>query len=62
MRAASIVSTDRMGNDYYRVAAESALRAVRNPRCNPLRGLPPDRYEEWRVLDLNFNPRDMVGG
>jgi len=35
--------------------AESALRAVLNPRCQPFK-LPPDRYEAWQVMELNFDP------
>jgi hypothetical protein len=23
--------------------------------------LPPDRYGEWKVLDLNFTPQDFTG-
>jgi outer membrane biosynthesis protein TonB len=43
---------------YYRVAAESAIRAVLNPKCSPLK-LPLDKYETWSSFTLNFNPRDM---
>jgi len=39
----------------YRALAESALRAVLNPRCQPFK-LPPDRYEAWQVMELNFDP------
>jgi hypothetical protein len=43
---------------FFRSAAESALRAVLNPRCNPLR-LPPEKYEQWQTMTLNFDPREM---
>jgi hypothetical protein len=53
---------DRQGlyqsDAFYRAAADSAMRAVLNPRCSPLR-LPLDKYETWRNFTLNFNPRDM---
>jgi hypothetical protein len=41
------------GNTYMRAAGEAALRAVRE--CEPYK-LPPDRYAQWRELDLNFTP------
>lgn len=41
-------------------AADSARRALMNPRCNPLT-LPSDRYEYWHDLILNFDPREMFG-
>jgi len=43
---------------FYRAAADSAYRAVLNPQCSPLQ-LPPDKYETWKEILLNFNPRDM---
>ena len=50
----------RMGSDpFYRTLAESAMRAVLNPRCNPLK-LPPDSYDIWRDMTLTFNPKDLV--
>jgi hypothetical protein len=29
--------------------------------CQPYAMLPPDKYNEWKVLDLSFTPRDFVG-
>lgn len=59
VRTASIVDSGRAASDrFYRSMAESALRAVLNPRCQPLR-LPPEKYDEWRVMILNFDPRGM---
>ncbi len=46
-------------NSFYRVAAESAARAVR--RCAPY-NLPKDRYDQWGQIDLNFDPSQMLGG
>jgi outer membrane biosynthesis protein TonB len=44
---------------YYRVAAESAARAVH--RCAPYT-LPKDKYEEWKYIEFNFDPGEMLGG
>ncbi|MCP4327773.1 MAG: cell envelope integrity protein TolA [Alphaproteobacteria bacterium] len=44
---------------FYRAAVDSAMRAVLNPMCNPLK-LPPNKYNTWRNFTLNFNPRDML--
>lgn len=41
-------------------AADSALRAVR--RCAPYNMLPPKKYNAWREIVLNFDPREMFGG
>jgi len=57
---ASIVDIDRALTDQaFRAAAESALRATKNPRCQPL-PLPLDQYQQWRTMTLNFDPRDML--
>lgn len=40
----------------YRAAADAAVRAVMNPRCQPW-PLPPEKYESWRVITLNFDSR-----
>ena len=36
-------------------SAISALQA-----CQPYAMLPPDRYGEWKVLDLSFTPQDFA--
>ena len=38
-------------------AAIAALAA-----CQPYAVLPADKYNEWKVLDLSFTPRDFRGG
>ena len=56
---AVIVDSARAARDkFFLSAAESALRAVRNTACSPLR-LPPKKYEKWKNMILSFNPRDM---
>jgi hypothetical protein len=60
VRNALIVDIEiAMADSYFRAAAQSALRAVKNPRCQPL-PLPLDQYDQWRTLTLNFNPQDML--
>jgi len=59
VRRAQIKDRARMGKDaFFRAAAESARRAVLNPRCNPFK-LPPEKYQQWQTMTLNFNPREM---
>lgn len=61
VREAQIRDQIRMRTDpFFRAAAESALRAVLNPRCNPL-PLPPEKYEQWKTMTLTFNPKEMFG-
>ena len=50
---------NRPGQKFYKVLAESALRAVR--LCQPLK-VPPTGYERWKDLQLNFNPTEMLKG
>ena len=58
---ARIIDASRMASDaFFRAAAESALRAVLNPRCSPLR-IPPKKYDQFKVLILHFNPKQATG-
>ena len=50
---------NRPGQKFYKVLAESALRAVR--LCQPLK-VPPTGYDKWKDLQLNFNPVEMLRG
>ena len=47
------------GQGFYKVLAESALRAVQ--LCQPLK-VPTSGYERWKDLQLNFDAREMLGG
>src|SRR5471032_2080071 len=47
----------RLGDPVYRAAADSARRAVMNPRCQPW-PLSPEKYSSWRTITFNFDPRD----
>jgi len=47
------------GQGFYKVLAESALRAIRI--CQPLR-VPPTGYEKWKDMQLNFDANEMLKG
>lgn len=56
---AKIVDQSRYGSDtFFRAAADSALRALRNPLCTPL-NLPPEKYDQWRSMTIVFDPKEM---
>ena len=58
---ARIVDVSRMKRDrYFRTAAESALRAVLNPRCQNA-PLPENKFDKWKNLTLNFDPKSIIG-
>lgn len=60
VKAAQIVDRNRYSRDaFFRAAAESALRAVRNPGCSPLK-LPPEKYDQWKSFVFRFDPKDML--
>jgi len=50
---------NKPGQGFYKVLAESALRAVK--LCQPLR-VPTSGYERWKELQLNFDAREMLEG
>ncbi|MAJ85973.1 MAG: cell envelope biogenesis protein TolA [Candidatus Pelagibacter sp.] len=50
---------NRPGQKFYKILAESALRAIR--LCQPLK-VPPTGYEKWRDMQLNFDPTEMLKG
>jgi colicin import membrane protein len=41
-------------------AADSAVRAVR--RGQPFDMLRPEHYEQWKDIEITFDPRDMIRG
>jgi hypothetical protein len=47
------------GQEFYKVLAESALRAIK--LCQPLR-VPSTGYERWKDMQLNFDAREMLEG
>lgn len=54
-----VLNRSRLNDPFYRAAAESVLRAIR--RCQPYQ-MPAEKYEQWRNLELNFDPQQMLGG
>jgi hypothetical protein len=61
VRQARIKQQQRMLTDsFFRAAAESALRAVLNKRCQPFK-LPRKKYDRWKTMTLVFNPKEMFG-
>ena len=50
---------NKPGQGFFKVLAESALRAIR--LCQPLR-VPTTGYERWKDLQLNFDAREMLEG
>ena len=50
---------NKPGQGFYKVLAESALRAIR--LCQPLR-VPTTGYDRWKDLQLNFDASEMLGG
>jgi colicin import membrane protein len=45
------------GDALFRIAAEAAVRAVR--QCSPF-DLPPDKYSTWRTITWEFDPSQMM--
>ena len=50
---------NKPGQGFYKVLAESALRAIK--LCQPLR-VPTTGYERWKDLQLNFDAKEMLEG
>jgi len=50
------VRSDRV----FRAVAESAVRALLNPRCSPLK-LPYEEYDIWQNITFNFDPGEALG-
>lgn len=59
LRDAKVVDQSRYNSDtFFRAAADSALRAVRNPSCSPFQ-LPADKYDVWKTVTVTFDPSQM---
>jgi TolA protein len=54
----SVRVINSMGHPFFQAAAESAVRAVW--LANPLQNLPANKYDLWKEIELNFNPRDAL--
>ena len=51
-----LLDRSRMSDPFYRSAAETAVRAVL--ACQPYR-MPSEKYNTWKLIDFNFDPREM---
>jgi len=58
-KVANQMQINLSGNRFWKVAEQSALRAV--VTCAPYDFLPADRYETWKAFRLNFDPSEMAG-
>lgn len=47
------------GHPFYKVAADRALNAVLDKKCNPL-PLPKSKYDLWKEIVITFDPKDML--
>lgn len=60
VRSAEIVDAGRYNSDpRLRRHAEAALRAVKNPSCQPFTMLPANAYDEWSTIVFNLDPKSM---
>jgi hypothetical protein len=60
VQQATIINQGLYNTDsHFKAAANAALRALRNPECSPLQ-LPPDKYDQWKNIVINFDPREML--
>jgi len=59
VRATQLLNTDRLNDPFFQAAADSANRALHNPRCQPLK-LPPEKYDQWQTFTITFDPKDIT--
>jgi outer membrane biosynthesis protein TonB len=57
--ASAVVTGSGGGGSFAKAASDSALRAVRNPSCSPLK-LPLDRYDQWKTITIRFDPKNIL--
>jgi len=53
-------SSVKVKHPAYQVLAESAVRALNDPDCMPLK-LPLEEYQDWKDIAFNFDPRAALG-
>ena len=59
VRNVMVEDRGRYQNDpFFRAAADNAMRAIKHPNCTPL-DLPPEKYNMWKEMTLNFDPQKM---
>ena len=57
--AKKVINRAQLTDSFFLSAAESVLRAIE--RCQPYK-MPPEKYESWREMELNFDPSKMLNG
>jgi hypothetical protein len=58
-RVANSMQINLSGNQFWKVAEQSAVRAVVS--CQPYNFLPQDRYSDWKEWTLDFDPAQAAG-
>lgn len=59
VRSADLLNSDRLSDPFFQAAADSARRALLNPRCQPLK-FPAEKYDQWRTFTITFDPKDVT--
>ncbi len=59
VRAAQLLNPERLNDPFFQAAADSANRALLNPRCQPLK-LPPQKFDQWQTFTITFDPKDIT--
>ena len=54
----AVYACEGMAATSHPLASQAAIDALK--ACQPYTMLPADRYGEWKVLDLDFTPRDFA--
>lgn len=58
VRSAQLLNP-KPSDPFFQAAADSANRALLNPRCQPLK-LPPEKYDQWQIINFTFDPKDIT--
>jgi hypothetical protein len=59
VRVKNAMQINMSGNRFWKAAEQNAVRAVIG--CQPYDFLAVDRYEDWKEMELNFDPSQMAG-
>lgn len=58
VQSAVVTGSSGDGNSK-RALEDGALRAIRNPKCSPLK-LPLDRYDQWKTITIRFDTKHIL--
>ena len=54
-----IVNKGQYGrSEFFDIISESGLQAVNS--CSPIKNLPHDKYDEWKEVQLTFDPSKFI--